>query len=110
MILAKTRGSLMKNTAVAQVLALYPRIFLACHQRHVRDPESQRMISAHQASILDHLDEIEGTSLNQLARHMGVTLPTMSLSVARLIRDGYVVRALDPSDRRRLHLRLTESG
>jgi DNA-binding MarR family transcriptional regulator len=95
---------------VRQVMTFYPRIFFACHTRHVRDPKTSRAVSAHQASILDHLDEIEPTGLNQLARHMGVTASTMSLTVDRLARAGYVVRAADPKDGRRVALRITRAG
>ena len=91
-------------------MALYPRIYFACHTRHVRDPQTQRLLSRHQASILDHLDEIEPTTLNDLARHMGVTAGTMSLSIDRLERKGYVMRMRDAVDRRRVHLRLTTAG
>jgi DNA-binding MarR family transcriptional regulator len=95
---------------VRQVMTFYPRIFFACHTRHVRDPKTGRKISAHQASILDHLDEIEPTGLNALAQHMGVTASTMSLTVDRLARDGYVKRGPDPRDGRRVALRITRAG
>ena len=95
---------------VRQVMKFYPRIFFACHTRHVRDPKTSRKISAHQASILDHLDEIEPTGLNDLAKHMGVTASTMSLTVDRLARQGYVKRGPDPRDGRRVALRMTKSG
>jgi DNA-binding MarR family transcriptional regulator len=95
---------------VQRVLQLYPRIFLACHTRHVRDTRAQRVLSAHQASILDHLDEIEPTGLLQLAKHLGVTASTMSLTVDRLVRGGYVRRGPDPQDGRRVGLRLTKAG
>ena len=98
------------SEAVRQVLALYPRIYFACHTRHVRDPETRRLLSRHQASILDHLDEIDPTTVNDLARHMGVTPATMSLAVDRLERKGYVARARDGRDRRRVHVRLTTAG
>jgi DNA-binding MarR family transcriptional regulator len=98
------------DEAARQVMALYPRIYFACHSRHVRDPDSKRLLSRHQASILDHLDEIEPTTLNALAGHMGVTAATMSLAVDRLERKGYVVRLRDAVDRRRVHLRLTTAG
>ena len=65
--------------AALQVMSLYPRIYFACHTRHVRDPVSNRLLSRHQASILDHLDEIDPTTVNDLARHMGVTAPTVSI-------------------------------
>ena len=91
-------------------MALYPRIYFACHTRHVRDAESHRLLSRHQASILDHLDEVEPTTVMDLAGHMGVTSPTMSLSIDRLERKGYVVRLKDAKDRRRVHVRLTTAG
>ena len=96
--------------AMTAVMTLYPRIYFACHARHVRDPQSQRLLSRHQASILDHLDELEPTTLSDLARHMGVTAGTMSLAVDRLERKGYVVRLKDAKDRRRVHVRLTTAG
>src|SRR3954471_912025 len=95
---------------VRQVLTLYPQIYFACHTRHVRDPDSRRLLSRHQASILDHLDEIDPTTVNDLARHMGVTPATMSLAIDRLDRKGYVARARDAADRRRVHVRLTSAG
>jgi DNA-binding MarR family transcriptional regulator len=95
---------------IQQVLEGYPRIFFACHTRHRRDPKTRRRLSAHQASVLDHLDDVEPTNLMDLARHMGVTPSTMSLSVERLVRRGYVLRARDPRDRRRLRLRLSPAG
>ena len=96
--------------AARDVMRLYPQIYFACHSRHVRDPQTQRLLSRHQASILDHLDEIDPITLNDLARHMGVTAGTMSLSIDRLERKGYVVRLRDTADKRRVHLRLTTAG
>jgi DNA-binding MarR family transcriptional regulator len=100
----------MANRDVQRLLAAYPKIFFACHRRHVRDPQTSKALSAHQASILDHLDTVEPMSLNDLAGHMGVTSSTMSLAVDRLERAGYVVRERSTADRRRLQLRLTEAG
>jgi MarR family transcriptional regulator, organic hydroperoxide resistance regulator len=95
---------------VAQLMSLYPRIYFACHTRHVADPKRKRMLSSHQASVLDHLDEIAPTGLLTLAAHMGVTASTMSLMIDRLARGGYVIRERDAQDGRRVGLRLTKSG
>ena len=100
----------MPENAVRQVMELYPRIYFACHTRHVRDPQTRRLLSAHQASILDHLDEHEPLALLDLAHHMGVTPSTMSLNVERLVRRGYVSRERAAEDGRRLKLRITTSG
>ncbi len=100
----------MLARTVRQVMDLYPRLFFACHVRHVADPKTRRVLSAHQARILDHLDAVEPTSLTDLAHHSGVTLGTMSIAVDRLVRKGYVLRARDPVDGRRVHLRLSVAG
>jgi MarR family transcriptional regulator, organic hydroperoxide resistance regulator len=100
----------MSRAEVDLVLRCYPQIYFACHRRHVRDEKTQNLISAHQASILDHLDDVEGTSMLDLARHMGVTASTMSLTVDRLERGGYVRRERSKQDARRVDLRLTPAG
>ena len=100
----------MRNDAVRQLMEFYPRIYFACHRRHVRDPKSKRVLSAHQGSILDHLDAREPVMLLELARHMGVTPSTMSLQIEQLVRKGYVTRGRDKKDGRRLMLCLSESG
>jgi DNA-binding MarR family transcriptional regulator len=100
----------MIRAEVQTVLRCYPQIYFACHCRHVRDEKTHAQLSSHQASVLDHLDDVEGTSLLSLAQHMGVTPSTMSLMVDRLERGGYVRRERSRQDGRRVDLRLTEAG
>jgi DNA-binding MarR family transcriptional regulator len=100
----------MSASDVAAVLRDYPRIYFACHRRHTRDPETGALVSAAQVSILDHLDAVAATTLSDLAAHMGVTAGTMSVAVDRLVKGGYVDRAVDAADRRRVQLRQTEAG
>uniref|UniRef100_Q01NF0 Transcriptional regulator, MarR family n=1 Tax=Solibacter usitatus (strain Ellin6076) TaxID=234267 RepID=Q01NF0_SOLUE len=100
----------MSQPDVETVLRCYPQIYFACHKRHVRDSQTQEILSGHQASVLDHLDDVQPTPLFDLARHMGVTASTMSLTMDRLVRGGYVVRERSAEDRRRLDLRLTPAG
>jgi MarR family transcriptional regulator, organic hydroperoxide resistance regulator len=105
-----TKQSKVRDHHVRDVLDSYPRIYFACHTRHVRDPRSGAAVSAHQASILDHLDEVDPMSMTDLASHMGVTVATMSLAIDRLEKKQYVRRARDPRDRRRVLLRITAAG
>jgi DNA-binding MarR family transcriptional regulator len=100
----------MSRSEVDTVLRCYPQIYFACHKRHVRDPKTQEVLSGHQASVLDHLDDVQATALFDLARHMSVTASTMSLTIDRLERTGYVLRARSAVDRRRVDLLLTPAG
>lgn len=88
----------------------YPRIYLACHTRHVNDPGKNIRLTANQASILDHLDEDEPVTLQELSLHMGVTPSTMSITVNRLVTLGYVRRDKDKGDSRRVGLKLSREG
>lgn len=98
------------SRAARRLLEAYPRIFFACHERHVRDADTGAVISDHQASILQHLDAASALSVNALAEHMGVTPGTMSVAVTRLVNLGYVWREKDSADSRRVLLRLTPAG
>lgn len=105
-----TKQSKVRDRDVRALLDAYPRIYFACHTRHVRDPATGADVSAHQASILDHLDEVDPMSMTDLAGHMGVTVATMSLAIDRLERRRYVRRDRDPRDGRRVLLRITPAG
>jgi len=96
--------------SVESVLRDYPRIFFACHRRHTRDPQNGSLVSEKQVQVLNHLDEINAISLTALAGHVGVTLGTMSITVDRLVRRGYVARTPNQTDRRKVLLRLTAGG
>ena len=105
-----TKQSNVRDRDVRAVLDAYPRIYFACHTRHVRDPATGGAVSAHQASILDHLDEVDPMSVTDLADHMGVTVATMSLAIDRLEQKTLVRRERDATDRRRVLLRITPAG
>ena len=100
----------MFDSRIRRLLDAYPAIFLATHRQHVAADEHGESISEHQASVLDHLDPKRGTTLSKLAEHMGVGRSTMSITVARLARRGYITRERDKEDARRISLRLTRAG
>lgn len=95
---------------VEAVLEAYPRIYFACHARHVQDPELGNVLTSRQASFLDHLDIAEPVSLKSLAGHLGVTPATACVTVDRLERLGYVKRTRQGPDRRVVQILLTEAG
>jgi DNA-binding MarR family transcriptional regulator len=100
----------MLTDGMRRLLASYPKIYLACHRRHLRNDESGRKLTQHQASILDHLDSSHPLTISELARHLDVTQSTMSIQVTRLERAGYVHRSHDDNDRRRIRASLTAAG
>lgn len=100
----------MSDRDVRSVQTWYPQIYFACHVRHEHARTSPHQISQRDASLLAHLDEERPTSPASLARHLGIRPSTLSAAVAHLESLGYVRRARDPADRRRIELRLTRHG
>jgi DNA-binding MarR family transcriptional regulator len=99
----------MLDELVFEVQRLYPQIYLACHVDHVRSVSTQWKLSSRDSSILSHLGRDYATSPRELAGHLGVASSTLSATIARLERLGYI-RAEAGQDRRTRELRLTPRG
>ena len=67
-------------------------------------------ISVPQFRTLAFLFKHEGASLSDVAEHIGLGLPAMSVLVDGLVSRGLVRRRTDQDDRRRMILMLTETG
>ncbi|MGH2460761.1 MAG: MarR family winged helix-turn-helix transcriptional regulator [Chloroflexota bacterium] len=63
-----------------------------------------------QLKILVLLRQEGATTVGHLAAHLGVTLPSITATVDRLVHQGLVSREDDPTDRRRVINRLTPTG
>lgn len=95
---------------VRAVQAYYPRIYLACHTRHVRRDTTSSSLTAAESGLLAHLDERMPVRAATLARHLGVSKSTLSASIKRLTALGYVAREPDEADARAVALRLSVQG
>ena len=100
----------MLENNVGRLLAAYPTIYLACHRDHTRADAEGNPLTENQASVLDHMDSTRPTTVSKLAEHMGVGRSTMSITVARLVRGGYIARRPNKEDRRSAGLTLTAAG
>ena len=67
-------------------------------------------LSVAQFRLLLFVRRNPGTSLSGLADHVGTTLPAASQMVERLVRAGLVSRVQHPEERRRVELRLSDTG
>ena len=95
---------------VEEIQRHYPQIYLACHVDHVRTRSTKWRLSSKDSSILSHLDRQRPLSPRELAAHLGVAASTLSATIARLERLGYLASEAVESDRRQRNLRLTDRG
>ena len=95
---------------IFEIQRLYPQIYIACHNDHVRAASTGFRISSQDASALVHLDVDEGTRPNALAKHLGVAPSTLSATISRLEKLGYLSSLPSENDKRQRELRLTVRG
>lgn len=100
----------MREADVRTIQILYPQIYMACHTQHTRARSTAHRLSAHDATVLAHLDQRTPTRPAALARHLGVGAPTLSAALSRLQSLGYVDRRRGDGDGRSVELRLTAHG
>src|SRR6187397_2732674 len=81
----------------------------AVAQNWITDSAAARMDRA-QRRLLGAIESAEPATLGQIAKAVGRGAPAVSRSVDALVRSGLVDRAPDPTNRRRLELRLTDAG
>ncbi|MEW6047730.1 MAG: MarR family transcriptional regulator [Bacillota bacterium] len=91
-----------------EIMETVPQVlrFVRTEMRRHASPQ----LSVPQFRVLAYLGRMPGASLSDVAGHLGVTSPTASAMVDRLVRRGLVERAQHPDERRRVVLRLTEAG
>lgn len=80
--------------------------FIRGEMRRQRAP----LLSVPQFRALAFLHRSPGACLFAVADHLGVSRPTASSIIERLVRRGLVVRNVDPRERRRVILKLTTAG
>ena len=91
--------------AVLEITLLVTRLVTP----EVRRLRPKRLSLSHMRA-LGFLDANPDADLSALADYVGLALPSTSTLIDGLTRRGLVVRRAAPNDRRRLRLRLTDSG
>ncbi len=92
----------------AEVLDVVPAVMDAL--RNAMRHHVGEQLSVPQFRCLNFIAKQPGASVSAVAGFLGVTLPTASTMVDRLVRAGAVTPDTDTEDRRRLRLRLTDAG
>lgn len=104
----KTAEDLTPERCATQLMETVPLVmrFIRAEMRS----QSASLLSIPQFRTLGFLDRNPGSSLSDLAEHLGVTRATASAMVERLVQRGFVDRTADPKQRRQIVLKLTDDG
>jgi len=91
------------------ILELLPEIMRKLMGGHP-PPAGLRALTLGQVRALHFVTDHSGCTMGELAEGLGVSLAASTGLVDRLIQQGLVARAADPTDRRRVRLQLTDGG
>jgi DNA-binding MarR family transcriptional regulator len=94
----------VKGSAAERFEELYRRIWGALNRPD--DPD----LSQHARQLLHHVPATGAVSLTALAEHLALPKSTASVLIKELARRGFVHRARDSEDERRLAIALTDQG
>ena len=91
-----------------ELLAIVPPIMGTIKGKWKKGPI--KGVTNTQFRTLMFIQKNPGTSLQDVARHLGLTSPTTSTTVDDLVSSRLVLRASSTEDRRKINLTLTEGG
>ncbi len=96
------------DEVAAQILEVVPQVMrtIRTRMRQYRGSE----LSVPEFRAMGFINRHTGTSLTELADHIGLTLSSISKLIDRLVENRWVSREPDPEDRRRMTLALTARG
>ncbi len=102
----------MGHSAPSPLEPIVARIsrLMAEMESHAFQQEGFAELSMRQVFYLETIAQLEQPSFSQLAQATGVTRPSATAIVARLIDKGLVCKVQDKTDRRSFHIHLTEKG
>jgi len=84
--------------------------FISETEENVLNSSELSRITSRQLNYIEGLKENPMASLSVLAEKMGVSKPTASVAVNKLINDGYIEKKNSAEDKRKIALQLTEKG
>ncbi|WP_432812425.1 MarR family winged helix-turn-helix transcriptional regulator [Pantanalinema sp. GBBB05] len=99
----------MSDNCAARVMEAVPMI-MRFIRADMRARGTYEELSVPQFRTLAFLDRNPGASLSELAEHLGVTRATASANTERLVQRQFIDRCDHPEERRRVVLKLTETG
>src|SRR5215207_7156827 len=99
----------MPDDRLARFRNAYWRAFREADTLRLRQWERYR-VTVPQLRVLYFLRRHPGATTGELARHLGITVSTVSGLVIKLVDRGLVVRGTLADDRRQAPLRLSEAG
>ncbi len=90
---------------IAQLFAV-SRLIRECFAKH----KGADLYSMLQLKVLNFISERTSPPMKDVAQHFGITPPTATVIINRLVKTGQLQRVLDVHDRRIVRLSITERG
>jgi DNA-binding MarR family transcriptional regulator len=99
----------MEPTAFDQLIAILTRSFAELESQALNESELAEL-SMKQLVYLDTIARLDHPTFSDLARSLGVSKPSVTAIVSKLMHKGYVEKVQSAEDHRTFHVLLTDKG
>ncbi|HOV68735.1 MAG TPA: MarR family transcriptional regulator [Clostridia bacterium] len=79
-------------------------------EEQMMDRHKKLQLSIGEVHMIEAIGSANGRTITEIANELDITLPTVTITVARLEKKGFVQRKRISDDRRLVHVFLTETG
>jgi DNA-binding MarR family transcriptional regulator len=84
--------------------------FIALSEEKAKAHCKEHGLTETQMHYLEKIAELDNPTLTELSRELGLSKPTVTVAIDKLVEKGFVTRVRSDKDRRSAHLHLTEAG
>jgi len=97
------------NKSASNLADLTFKLLATCHEKEERIAKQHSLTQA-EFRCLRQINEIENINNKEIAERMSLSASRLTRIIDGLVEKGFVVREIEPNDRRNMRLYLSESG
>lgn len=97
------------NKSASKLADLTFKLLARCHEKEERLAKQHNLTQA-EFRCLRQINEIENINNKEIAERMNLSASRLTRIIDGLVEKGYVVREIEPNDRRNMRLYLSENG
>jgi DNA-binding MarR family transcriptional regulator len=98
----------MAKRSLAEIIGMFSRQFAQLEALSAQGTFSD--LTMKQVFYLETIGSMDKPTFTELAAELGLSKPSVSAIIGKLIKNNYVQKQLDPNDKRSYRIRLTKRG
>jgi len=99
-----------ESSQISKIFWNMHTLFVRLEHQYARTLPEELKLTVNEIHIIEAIGAKDGQTMSEIANALHVTMPTLTVSVNRLVGKGFVNRVRMEDDRRKIAVALTEKG